>query len=205
MPYISGIREWACTLRKICLTSEVRGIEWLFDLVIFFLMIMTPSLHAQSLFWGRRCDVSGRFAEWYSTTVFVLMCLLLWSHLSLSPWCAVLAGYLLATTLTVLFNVTFLPKLSFIGPSASNERSLLLFIFNLAQTAVAFAILYRWSLNRPPGDALFKSLLVLGTVSYPTEQSARVFVELQIVTDFLLLAVFLAFFVGRLGSRAEEK
>jgi hypothetical protein len=202
MRYISGIKEWICTLRRISSTSEARGIERLFDLVIFFLMIVTPSQHIQSLFWGRRCNVSERFAECYTTAVFVLMCFLLWSH-PLSYWSAVLAGYLLATTLIVLFNVSFLPKLSFIGSSASAERSLLLFIFNLAQTAVAFAILYRWSLNLPPGDALFKSLLVLGTVSYPTQPAARVIVESQIVTDLLLLAVFLAFFVGKLGSPPE--
>jgi len=203
MQYIGGLKEWWCILGRIYSTIEVRGIEWLFDLVVFFLMILTPSLPIQSLLWGRGLNVSARFAEWYTAIIFVLMCLLLWSHFSLSPW-ALPAGYLLATTLIVLFNVTFLPKLSFIGPSVSPERSLLLFIFNLAQTVVAFAVFYRWSLNKPPGVALFKSLLVLGTVGYPTEEGAQLIVALQIITDILLLAVFLAFFVGKLGSRKAE-
>jgi hypothetical protein len=201
MQYIGGLKEWCCTLGRIYSTNEVRGIEWLFDLVVFFLMILTPSLHIQSLLWGRGLNVSARFAEWYTATVFVLMCFLLWPH---SFFSAMLASYVLATTLIVLFNVTFLPKLSFIGPSISAERSLLLFIFNVAQTALAFAILYRWSLNLPPGDALFRSLQVLGTVSFPHEPDAQVIVESQIVTDILLLAVFLAFFVGKLGSRESE-
>lgn len=204
MHYIRGLKEWSYTLGRIYSTIEVRGIEWLFDLVVFFLMILTPSLHVQSLLWGRGLNVSARFAEWYTATVFVLLWLLLWSNFSSSSW-VLLAGYLLATTLIVLFNVTFLPKLSFIGPSVSAERSLLLFIFNLAQTVVTFAIFYRWSLNEAPSDALFKSLLVLGTVGYPTEKGARLIVGSQIMTDILLLAVFLAFFVGKLGSPPEAK
>src|SRR2546430_14871971 len=43
----------------------------------------------------------------------------------------------------VLLNVLFLSKLSFIGPVASNERTLLLFMLNVAQVVLAFAIFYR--------------------------------------------------------------
>ena len=112
------------------------------------------------------------------------------------------AWYLLASTVVVLFNVLFLTKLSFIGPVASNERTLLLFLLNIVQVVLAFAILYRLTLpnlNLNPWKALFKSLLVFGTIGYP--EGAELIVGIQIATDFVLLAVFLAFFVGRLGNK----
>ena len=108
------------------------------------------------------------------------------------------ACYLLASTAVVLFNVLFLTKLSFIGPVASYERTLLLFLVNIVQVVLAFAILYRLTLpNLNPWKALFKSLLVFGTIGYP--ERAEPIVGIQIATDFVLLAVFLAFVVGRLG------
>src|SRR6516162_434880 len=85
---------------------------------------------------------------------------------------------------------------------ASNERTLLLFLLNIVQVVLAFAILYRLTLpnlNLNPWKALFKSLLVFGTIGYP--EGAELIVGIQIATDFVLLAVFLAFFVGRLGNK----
>ena len=109
------------------------------------------------------------------------------------------ACYLPASTIVVLFNVLFLTKLSFIGPVASYERTLLLFLVNIVQVVLAFAILYRLTLpNLNAWKALFKSLLVFGTIGYP--EGAEPIVGIQIATDFVLLAVFLAFFVGRLGK-----
>ncbi len=49
-----------------------------------------------------------------------------------------------------------------------------------------------------PFDALVETLLVFGTVGYPKE--ARAIAGFQIAIDFMLLAVFLAHFVGRLGE-----
>jgi hypothetical protein len=111
---------------------------------------------------------------------------------------AILAGYLLATNIIILLNVLFLTKLSFIGPVASEERSLLLFFLNLFQVVLTFAIFYRCKLSVSVGEALFKTLLVFGTIGYP--QGAETIVGSQIAVDFVLLAVFLAFFVGKLGS-----
>ena len=48
----------------------------------------------------------------------------------------------------------------------------------------------------PRGDALFKSILVFATLGYPGDQ-AKFLVGVQIATDFLLLAIFLAHLVGR--------
>jgi predicted branched-subunit amino acid permease len=69
---------------------------------------------------------------------------------------------------------------------------------------LSFAIFYRLQLpHLPAPDALFKTLLVFGTIGYPL--GAEVIVALQIAIDFLLLAVFLAVFVGGLGIRDRSR
>jgi hypothetical protein len=185
-------------------TDEVFGMEKAFDLVTFALNILILSQIVQFFVWGRRDQVPKWFIDVYvAAATVVLMCLLWWSD-SMPQVGVIVACYLLASTIIVLFNVLFLTKLSFIGPVASNERTLLLFIFNVAQVVLAFAILYRWKLpNLQTYDALFKTLLVFGTIGHP--EGAEAIVGLQIVIDFVLLAVFLAFFVGKLGRRASDK
>lgn len=159
-------------------------------------MITTPSQIIQ-FFWGRRDRTAWWFVDTYVLVATVaLICFLLWSN-CLS---AIVACYLLASTLVVLFNVLFLTKLSFIGPVASYQRTLLLFLLNIAQAVLAFAVLYRLTLpNLTAGQAVFESLLVFGTIGYP--HGAEPIAGLQIATDFVLLAVFLSFFVGRLGNK----
>jgi hypothetical protein len=72
-------------------------------------------------------------------------------------------------------------------------------MFNVAQVVLIFAIFYR---TERPGleasDALVTALLVFGTVGY--DELAKHLAGFQIAIDFLLLAVFLAHFVGGLGS-----
>ena len=107
----------------------------------------------------------------------------------------VLTTYFLSATIIILLNVTFLTKL--FGPVVSNERTLLLFGFNVAQAILTFAIWYRFVLDLGAGRALFEALLVFGTIGYP--EGADTIVSIQIATDFMLVAVFLAVFVGNLG------
>jgi hypothetical protein len=115
-----------------------------------------------------------------------------------TPVSAFIACYLLASTLLALINISFLTKLTFIGPVASNERTFLLFMMNLLQVNLTFAILYRLALPElQAGQALFRALLVFGTMQHPV--GAEVSAGAQIVVDFVLLGVFLAFFVGNLG------
>jgi len=195
MKFMSGFEEWWSDLGEIYSTEEVRGIEKAFDLGIFALMIVTPSQFAQ-FFCGRRDQAPQWFVDVYvGAATVLLMGLLSWNSLP----SAIVASYLLASTIIVLLNVIFLRKLNFIGPVASNERSLLLFTLNIAQVLLTFAIWYRWELPYlRVGDAFFKTLLVFGTISYP--EGAEIIAGWQIVIDFVLLAVFLAFFVGRLGN-----
>jgi hypothetical protein len=200
MRLTDGLTEWCGDLKKIYVTPEVRGIERVFDLTIFALMIVTLSQIIQ-FFWGRRGQGPSYFVDVYVLAAIIVLGCLLWVSDGV-PWVSAgVAGYLLGSTIIVLFNVLFLTKLSFIGPVASNERTLLLFILNVAQVVLAFAIFYRLKLHIPASDALFNTLLVFGTVGYPLE--AEAIVGLQIAIDFLLLALFLAFFVGRLGAQQK--
>jgi hypothetical protein len=198
--FIDGLVEWCSDLVKIYRTNEVRGLEKIFDLVIFALMIATISQLLQFFFWGRRDRAPGWFVDTYVfVAIVVLICFLFWPN-RLSGVSAFVACYLLASTLVVLFNVLFLAKLSFIGSVASNERTLLLFLLNIAQAVLTFAILYGLTLpNLTAWEAIFKSLLVFGTIGYP--RGADLIVGIQIATNFVLLAVFLSFVVGRLGNK----
>ena len=199
MRLIDGLAEWWSDLGKIFMTPEVRGIERTFDLIICALKIATLSQIIQ-FFWGRRDQGPTHFVDMYVLVATILLGGLLWVS-DVVPWLsAVVAGYILVSTIIVLLNVLFLSKLSFIGPVASNERTLLLFMLNVAQVVLAFAIFYRLTLHIPARHALFEAVGVFGTISYP--KGANAIVGLQIVIDFMLLAVFLAFFVGRLGVPA---
>jgi len=199
MRFMDGLEEWRSDLKEIYSTKEVCGFEKAFDLVIFALMIATISQLLQFLLWGRRDRAPGWFIDAYVfVAIVVLICFLVWSDSFPRVSCFV-AWYLLASTVIVLFNVLFLTKLSFIGPVASYERSLLLFLMNIVQAVLAFAIFYRLTLpNLNAWKALFTSLLVFGTIGYP--KGAEPIVGIQIATDFILLGVFLAFVVGRLGK-----
>lgn len=104
--------------------------------------------------------------------------------------------YFLASTIVILLNVLFLTKI--FGAPASNERTLLLFIINVIQIILAFAIFYRRQLGLRTGQAFFEVLRVFGTLGYP--EGAEFIIGCQITIDFMLFAVFLSFFVGNLGQ-----
>jgi hypothetical protein len=91
-------------------------------------------------------------------------------------------------------SVVFLSKV--FGPVFSAERSLILFICNVMQIVLMFSIWYEVEANQTKWEALFSALLVLGTLGY---KGPKVLVGFQIATNFLLLAVYLAHLVGRVG------
>jgi hypothetical protein len=74
---------------------------------------------------------------------------------------------------------------------------------NVAQFVFMFAIWYQLEIGLPKGEALFQSLLVLGTLGHP--KRARFLVGMQIAMDFLLIAIFLAHMVGRVGMPADKQ
>jgi hypothetical protein len=101
----------------------------------------------------------------------------------------------------VLLHVVLLSKV--FGNIFSAERSLILFICNVVQLVFTFSIWYELEANLLKEDALFKAILVFATLGYPKE-APTVLVEIQIATDFLLLAIFLAHIVGRVGYRKDK-
>jgi hypothetical protein len=120
---------------------------------------------------------------------------------SVSFW---FASYFLASVIVYLLNVVLLSKV--LGPVLSRERSLILLIFNIVQVVLIFAIFYRWKLpNLGFWEALIDAVLVFGTVSLPSEieVGAKPFAAFQVAIDFMLLAVFLAHFVGGLGTEGS--
>jgi hypothetical protein len=109
-----------------------------------------------------------------------------------------ICSYFLFSTVVVLLHVVLLSKV--FGNVFSAERSLILFICNVVQLIFTFSIWYELIIKQTTkGEALLKALLVFATLGYPPE--AGVIVGLQIATDFLLLAIFLAHIVGRVGYR----
>ncbi len=111
-------------------------------------------------------------------------------------WAGALCAYFSTSSVVALLDVVFLSKV--LGSVESTERSLILFICNVAQIVFMFAIWYQIvGTNVRKEDALFSSITVLGTLGYPP--GANTVVGLQIATDLLLFAIFLSHLVGRVG------
>jgi hypothetical protein len=107
---------------------------------------------------------------------------------------ASLSTYFSATTVIVLLNVVLLEGV--FGGKASPERSLLLFMCNVAQIVFMFAIWYRWGKQPAP---LLTSIKTFATIDY-AKTMPRIAMA-QIATDFVLLAIFLSHLVGQLGPK----
>jgi uncharacterized membrane protein YphA (DoxX/SURF4 family) len=140
----------------------VHGVERSFNLIIYFAKFLTIPAMIE-LFCRRK--LPPWVAEWFVVvTTIVLVCLLILSDWA--PKLSVIVGtYFLASTIVILLNVLFLTK-NF-GTPASNERTLLLFVINVVQIILAFAIFYRRQLGLRTGEALFEALRVFGTLGYP--------------------------------------
>ena len=115
-------------------------------------------------------------------------------------WLAILCSWFLFSTVVVLLHVVLLSKV--FGDVKSVERSLILFICNVIQLVFTFSIWYELA-HLTKGKALFSAILVFATLGYPKE-APPLLVGIQIATDFLLLAIFLAHIVGRVGYRRKE-
>jgi hypothetical protein len=108
--------------------------------------------------------------------------------------------YILFELYTVHFQIMFLSKLKFAALPKSAERSLLLFIFNVAELLIAFAIFYRGCFGLRVLEAIKNAILVFGTIGYRNDiVDISPIVAVQILLDFLLLAIFLATLIGRVG------
>jgi hypothetical protein len=193
-------KVWREGLQKI--RADLDGIEkpvgvWLFRLKS---LILTELIQLVVWNWKDEPKWQERLPVVYVVAVTVLLVILLaWFP---SAW---IAAYFLGSIIVYLLNVVLLDHKVF-GAPRSPERSLILFIINIAQVVLIFAIFYRWKIpNLGAPDALIDAVLIFGTVSLPDQinMEARSIAAIQVATDFILLAVFLAHIVGGIG-RGEK-
>jgi hypothetical protein len=197
-------RQLKLELDKI--SSRSKGIEWLVAAVLCLLQIFLLSFWLQRLLrriCRRPLSLNDRREQMDRVTeVYVVVCIVVTVFIWWMPTLAgaIICSYFSWSTIVVLLHVVFLSKP--LGDVASPERSLILFICNVTQVVFMFSIWYQLEAHLPKGDALFNTLLVLGTLGSP--DNAKVVVGLQIATDFLLLAIFLAHLVGRVGYPPQD-
>jgi hypothetical protein len=181
------MREWWDGLKKI--QRQTLGIErWVgIPLYGLKLLLLTQWLHV----------VFGRLPSWV-TDLYAVVVLAL--SISIFFWCpsvplAWVSAYFSVGTLLVLLNVVLLRNV--FPDIESPERTLLLFMCNLAQIVFMYATWYHLEGSYAQGEALRKSMLVLATIGYPDKTPT--IAELQIATNFILLAIFLGQLAGRIG------
>jgi hypothetical protein len=136
------------------------------------------------------------FTEWYVFGVLIASVLIYY----FVPDLVLVSAYFSASTLVAMLHIVFLQRA--FGPIKSAERSLVLFMFNVVQIVVMFATLYQCHYSKT--DALLKSVLTFATISYADKMPWWVVIA-QIATDFLLLAIFLGFVIGRFGAKDGGK
>jgi hypothetical protein len=188
-------------LQEILTSEETRGIEGIFGAIIYCLKYLFPAEWILILLSRDRSHpFRYRAIDLYVIGTTVLsMGFLYWDYAPLPS--ALVASYFLVGTIVNMANVVFLTKL--FGPPISNERTLLLFILNVAQLVVTYAIWYRFMLGLQADKAFFNAMLVFGTIGYP--QGADLIVGFQIGTDFFLLAIFLAFILSNVSPSARVR
>jgi hypothetical protein len=206
------LREQLFAIELLTLWRRLSGIEAVVAVGLYLLWIVSPSFWLQMVFRKQTVKVvevyvflcfAFTFVVWLKPPFFFANpCL----HLSqnscayFSLTLAALCSYFSLSTILALLHVVFLSKV--LGPVVSKERSLMLFLVNVAQFVFMFAIWYKLIIGSR-GSALFYALLVLGTLGYPDNPAAHAVVGLQIATDFLLFAIFLAHLLGRTEKPPE--
>jgi hypothetical protein len=110
-------------------------------------------------------------------------------------WLAVLSSYFTVSAMTVLLGVVFLRRV--FGDPESFERSLILFMLNVVQIVLMYGTWYGLGEYKDEGG-LIHSVLTFATISHAEKMPNLAM--LQIANNFMLLAIFLAYLVGKLGS-----
>jgi hypothetical protein len=171
--------------------EKLNGVEFLFGSLLYVLWFTLLS------YWLSHSVPKGRgrglIIELYVLAT-LLVTILNWFY---GPWfcLSIFCSYFTYSTIIVLLHILFLTKV--FGEMESPGRSLFLFFCNVAQVVFMFAAWYQIAGLSKDG-ALFNSMLVLATLSYPPQ--SQLIVGLQITTDLVLLAVFLAHVMGKIGG-----
>jgi hypothetical protein len=177
---------------------------WLIGSCLHWLMWLTPTQWGFTLLPGQACTKilatrRNRFTEWYVPGVLTASALIYCLAPRVSPaWppylLASLSTYISASTLIVMLHIVFLQRA--FEPIKSAERSLLLFMFNVAQITFMFATWYKLGGVSGP---LLQSVLTFATIGHA--ETMPPVAMAQIATDFLLLAIFLSFLLYRFGAK----
>jgi len=180
--------NWRDDIEKI--RTQLHGIEWVVATVLYVLQYALVSTWVSR--WLLRWFDPARTVEGYVVASVGIT----FANWLFGPWfwLSVFCSYFAVGTIIVLLHVVFVSKV--VGDIQSPERSLLLFICNLVQIVFTFASWYHF-VGYTKDDALLYSMLVLSTAGYP--KNARAIVELQITSDLLLIALFLAHILGKVG------
>jgi hypothetical protein len=181
-----GAREWCDNLTRVW--KETIGIERWVGTPLYVLTLASPPNWVHILF--RRKDPWITDAYVFGVLVFSVVTY----FLAPNVWCARFSTFFSASTAIVLLNVVLLQRV--FGAVFSSERSLLLFICNVAQITFMFATWYNLC---GVSDPLLKSILTFATISYVDKMKPVAMA--QIALDFVLLAIFLSHLIGRVGPR----
>jgi antitoxin HicB len=205
----AGYDDWLKKLNTLYKKREIGGVEKFVVLAIHFLHITTisgwikiildPISDNPTVEDRRRRD---RTIEFYVVFELVALQLLLWWPGGFVISRCVIAIYVLYEIFLNLSSIVFVGKFDVYPPTVSIERSLLLFGFNAIQVITIFAIFYWVYFDFSPYMAFIEATLVFGTVGHPlgNDLAGGELVALQIMADFVLLAVFLGAFVGSLSA-----
>lgn len=188
-----GFREWRAGFRKI--TQETKGIEKYTDYLLYGLTLFLVSNWMQ-IGWGtKEKPVSRGIEAWVCFGLVITVA----AYFTKWLWLAVLSSYCTASTMIVLLGVVFLRRL--FGDPESFERSLVLFMFNVVQIVFMYGTWYELGEYKEEGG-LRRSVLTFATIDYAERMPNLAM--LQIATNFMLLAIFLAYLVGKLGSNRHN-
>jgi hypothetical protein len=200
MDFRRGFRRWwsrrAQIANKTQIANEKWGIVRVVGVPLYVLAVLSPTTWAHIGF-GTEED---RPLYWFTDVCVVGALIVSVGIYYLAPnvCLALLSTYFSAITVILLLNVVLLHRV--LGGIASPERSLLLFMCNVAQIVFMFGTWYR--LGGEP-EPLLKSILTSATQDYARTMPRVAMV--QIATDFVLLAIFLSHLVGQLGPKNGGK
>jgi hypothetical protein len=201
-----GFRNWHERIGRLVASSDISGLEKVVVVCVHFLHVCTgsgwlkfcldPTTQSPTLEQMRPRD---RAIELYVLFECLVLAGILWLPDKIHWYEVAVAAFILFEILLNLSSIIFVGKLKDVyPPTHSIERSVLLFGVNVLQVIMIFAIFYRAAFGLPPSEAAVNSALVFGTVGYPSP--GGYVVAVQVIVDFVLLAIFLGTFVGNLGA-----
>ena len=189
MHFRQGLRNWGRGFGTIA--ARTYGIERVVDWLLYSLTLLSPT---QWLYIGLGGERVRSVNTWIDLYVVVALVVSILSFLFPSLTAGLVSTYFSAITLIAVLNIVLLQRV-FRGEIVSPERSLLLFICNIAQIVLMFATWYFLGGEKAP---LLRSVLTFATIGY-SETMPRTTMT-QIAIDFVLLAVYLSHLVGRVGK-----